>query len=122
MDSDGPAGDTKLPRADKPRPRRFRPSQTQNSNEDNAMKNMTRRSLNTALAIAALTTTVFAAKEKTLDQLLADLASPKDTLVAESLLALEKKHPDAARTNPAVRKLLTDPREKVRRKAARVLG
>ncbi|MBI3881413.1 MAG: hypothetical protein HY301_15285 [Verrucomicrobia bacterium] len=86
---------------------------------------MCKRSLIATLALAILSTTtatVFAAKEKSEDQLIADLASPKDSVVADAMLHLEKAYPTSTKAIAAIKKYLSDPREKVRRKAARVLG
>lgn len=89
------------------------------------MIKMCKRSLIATLAAAMLSTTaatVFAAKEKTEDQLIADLTLPKDSVVADAMLQLEKKYPTSPKAIAAIKKYLADPREKVRRKAARVLG
>src|SRR6266496_6560349 len=74
-----------------------------------------------ALALLALAGPVLAA-EKTEDQLIADLASPSEGKVTDALLKLEKQYPTSTKAFPTMKKLLKDPREKVRRKAARVLG
>lgn len=89
------------------------------------MINLTKRSFFIALAcgVFALTTAdVYAAKEKTEDELIADLASPKDGVVADAMLKLEKQFPTSTKWQPTVKKMLTDSRTKVRRKAGRVLG
>ena len=62
------------------------------------------------------------AVEKTEDQLIQDLESPNAGKVADALLKLEKQYPTGTKALPAMKKLLTDSREKVRRKAGRVLG
>ena len=54
--------------------------------------------------------------------MIAELASPKEGVVTDSLLALEKKFPTSTKAFPTIKGLLDDPRAKVRRKAARVLG
>jgi HEAT repeat protein len=59
---------------------------------------------------------------KTEDELIADLSSPKDGVATEALQKLEKVYPDDPKAIAAVKKALTDPREKVHCKAARVLG
>ncbi len=56
------------------------------------------------------------------DLLIADLASPNPAKVTGALLQLEKQYPTSTKAFPTIKKLLTDNREKVRRKAARVLG
>lgn len=89
------------------------------------MIQLTKRSFFIALAcgvVALATTPAFAAKVKTEDELIADLASPKESLVAEAMLKLEKQFPLSTKWHPEVKKMLTDPRSKVRRKAGRVLG
>jgi HEAT repeat protein len=62
------------------------------------------------------------AKEKTEDALIQDLASRDAGKVTETLLILEKKFPTGTKALPTIKKLLTDSRVSVRRKAARVLG
>src|SRR5215510_3073034 len=62
------------------------------------------------------------AKEKSEDDLIAELSNPNADKVAEAMLQLEKKYPTSTKAFPELKKLLTDPREKVRRKAGRVLG
>lgn len=88
------------------------------------MSNMTKRSfiVGLALGVFALTTSPLLAKAKTEDQLIAELAGPNEDKVANALLQLEKQYPTSTKAHPEIKKLLTDPREKVRRKAGRVLG
>jgi HEAT repeat protein len=89
------------------------------------MTNLTKRSFIVGLAVAALTFTTcatHAAKAKTEDELIAALASPKESVVTETMLKLEKEYPTSTKWQPEVKKMLTDPRAKVRRKAGRVLG
>jgi len=74
-----------------------------------------------ALALLALAGPVLAA-EKTEDLLIAELASPNAAKVTDALLKLEKQYPTSTKAFPIMKRLLKDPREKVRRKAARVLG
>jgi HEAT repeat protein len=87
------------------------------------MKNLMKRSLAGMLALAlvgiALPTQ---AKEKTEDELIADLSSPKEDVVVETLLKLEKQYPTSTKAFPTIKNLLKDPRARVHRKAARVLG
>ncbi len=88
------------------------------------MKNLINRSLTVwmvLLAVLALTTPA-EAKDKSEDELIAELASPNEDRVAEAMLALEKQYPTSTKAFPTMKKLLTDSRAKVRRKAARVLG
>lgn len=77
------------------------------------------------LAVAALTFvswSTYAGKAKTEEQLIADLAAPKEGVVTEALLKLEKEFPASTKWQPEVKKMLADPRETIRRKAGRVLG
>jgi HEAT repeat protein len=75
----------------------------------------------TALTLV-FTTAVAVAKEKTEDELIAELASPKEKVVTAAMLKLEKQHANSARTVTEIKKYLGDERPAVRRKAARVLG
>jgi HEAT repeat protein len=75
----------------------------------------------TALTLA-FTTAAAVAKEKTEDELIADLASPKEKIVTSAMLKLEKQHASSARAVTEIKKYLGDERPAVRRKAARVLG
>jgi HEAT repeat protein len=88
------------------------------------MKNICKRSFIGALLLAFVSTTLplHAKTVKTEDQLIADLSSPKDGDVTAALQKLEKEYPTSTDDLPAIKKLLADPREAVRRKAARVLG
>ena len=62
------------------------------------------------------------AKDKTEDQLIQELSSPDAGKVTDALLQLEKKFPTSTKAFPTIKGLLHDPRPKVQRKAARVLG
>jgi HEAT repeat protein len=62
------------------------------------------------------------AGEKTEEQLIAELSSPDASKVANAMQDLEKRFPTSTNAFATMRKMLTDPREKVRRKAGRVLG
>jgi hypothetical protein len=89
------------------------------------MKNMSKRSfiIAVALGVYALTAvTLPAAAKLTEAQLIAELSGPNEDKVANAMLQLEKNFPTSTAMIPPIKKLLTDPREKVRRKAARVLG
>lgn len=89
------------------------------------MIQLTKRSFFIALAcgvVALATTPAFAAKVKTEDELIAELAAPKESVVTAAMQKLEKEHPLSTKWHPAVKKMLTDERSKVRRKAGRVLG
>ena len=76
------------------------------------------------LGLVALTTALpaMAKPPETEESLIADLNSPKEGTVTHALLALEKQYPNSPQSVPEIKKLLTDPRPAVRRKAARVLG
>lgn len=89
------------------------------------MNNITKRSFILALAVGILAFAAIpaqAGKEKTEDQLIADLSSSKEKDVFSALQQLEKQYPTSTRAFPEMKKLLTDPRVKIRCKAARVLG
>ena len=62
------------------------------------------------------------AAPKSEDQIIVDLASPKDGTVIDALQSVERYYPTTTKALPAMKKLLADPREKVKRKSARVLG
>lgn len=73
--------------------------------------------------LAAFTFPVHAAKKaKTEDELIAELASPKEDVVVDAMLRIEREYPTSAKAIAELKKYLTDQRPKVRRKAARVLG
>jgi len=73
------------------------------------------------LAIFTLSPRLMAAA-KSEDQLIQDLASPVPGKVTDALQKLEKEYPTSTKALPVMKKLLTDSRPAVRRKAARVLG
>jgi HEAT repeat protein len=96
-------------------------------NHPTNMTKLSQRSFIAILVLAAVAVTLApfslqARAPKTEDELIADLASPKDSVVAESLQKLEKDYPNSPKSVPAIKNLLGDPRPKVARKAARVLG
>ena len=84
------------------------------------MKTMCQRLL-VVLIICAAALTSFA-KEKTVDQLIAELSSPKPNVVVSALQNLEKSYPTDVNAQAKIKPLLADPRATVKRKAARVLG
>jgi HEAT repeat protein len=91
------------------------------------MKIMTKRNFIIALMLGvfSLTSTTLSAADKKLlteDELIAELAGPNEDKVANAMVQLEKRFPTGTKALPTIKKLLTDPREKVRRKAVRVLG
>jgi HEAT repeat protein len=75
-----------------------------------------------ALAVLAVSLPVFARAPLSEDEVIADLASPKESVVVSALRDVEKNYPTSAKVLPAVKKLLADPRLTVARKSARVLG
>lgn len=87
------------------------------------MKNVFKRALIGAVLPAFLITAfASAAAQKSEDDLIAELASPNVTKVEAALQNLEKHYPTSTKALPQIKKLLTDDRPRVRRKAARVLG
>jgi HEAT repeat protein len=87
------------------------------------MKKICARSLVGACMLALFTIGApVQAAEKTEDQLIADLDSPRAEVVTAAMLKLEKNHPTSTKAFPKMKALLTDARQPVRRKAARVLG
>ena len=79
-----------------------------------------------AAALLSLTLTpgspLRAADTSTEDQLIAQLSSPDERVVTRALLRLEKQFFTSTNAFPAARKLLTDSRPMVQRKAARYLA
>lgn len=73
------------------------------------------------LALVALAAPLRAAAASE-DKLIADLDSSIPTTVTAALQKLEKEYPTSTKAFPKIKQLLSDKREKVRRKAARVLG
>jgi HEAT repeat protein len=90
------------------------------------MSKLCKRSFIGMLALAflavALTPLSLQAGPKTEEELIANLASPKDGTVVSALQGIEKNYPTTTQALPAMKKLLADPRIKVKRKAARVMG
>lgn len=62
------------------------------------------------------------ASKKTEEELIAQLASPDENKVTSALQDLEKQYPESKTAQAKIASMLKDPREKVQRKAARVLG
>lgn len=86
---------------------------------------MTKRSFVIALALGVFALGSFSSEAKpklTEDQLIAELSGSNPDKVADAMLQLERNFPTSTKFLPKVKELLTDPREKVRRKAGRVLG
>jgi HEAT repeat protein len=62
------------------------------------------------------------ASKKSEEELIAQLASPDEGKVTGALQDLEKQYPESQTARAKIVAMLKDPREKVQRKAARVLG
>ena len=89
------------------------------------MKIITKRRFIVALTVGILSvgSVVIEAKPKmTEDQLIQELSGSNESKVAGAMQQLEKGFPTSTKYHPKLKELLTDPREKVRRKAGRVLG
>lgn len=74
------------------------------------------------IGLVAVTGMSASAAPKTEDQLLAELASPKENVVTHALQDLEKQYPNSPNSLPKIKEMLTDQRPAIREKAARVLG
>ena len=79
------------------------------------------RALALAVLAAAIASPALASK-KTEEELIALLSSPDEGKVTGALQDLEKGYPESKTAQAAIVSKLKDPREKVQRKAARVLG
>ena len=87
------------------------------------MNNLLKQSFFRVLLLALLTMALpVLAKDKSESELIQDLTLPAAGKVTGALQALEKQYPTSTNALPAIKKLLTDERVEVRRKAARVLG
>ena len=87
------------------------------------MKKLCKRSFVGLLLTAVLAAPLsLQAAAKTEEQLIAELDGPNPDKVASAMLAIEKQFPTSTKAFPKMKALLKDPRPKVRRKAARVLG
>ena len=74
------------------------------------------------LAVLTVASPLQAAKDKTEDELIADLGSAMPKIVNSALLQLERQFPTSTKALPIIKRLLKDSRPEVRCKAARVLG
>jgi HEAT repeat protein len=74
------------------------------------------------LFAAALLSLPALAANKTEEELIALLSSPDEAKVTGALQDLEKGYPESKTAQAKIASMLKDPREKVQRKAARVLG
>ena len=79
------------------------------------------RALALSLLFAAISLPALASK-KTEEELVAQLASTDEGKVTSALQGLEKEYPESPTARAKIISMLKDPREKVQRKAARVLG
>lgn len=88
------------------------------------MNYLSKRSLMGMLTLATLAYSqmISTAAPPSEETLIANLASPKEGVVADALQGLEKNYPTSTNGFAAMKQLLTDPRPKVQIKAARVLG
>lgn len=89
------------------------------------MKIISKRSFVVALALGVFALGSFSSEAKpklTEDQLIAELSGSNPDKVAAAMQQLEKEHPTSTKYHPKLKEMLSDPREKVRRKAGRVLG
>jgi HEAT repeat protein len=91
--------------------------------ENMAMKKLWTRVFAPLLALSLIAVALPAfAKDKTEDELIADLSASKASVVTSALQNLEKHFPTSTNAFPKIKGLLTDSRAEVRVKAARVLG
>ena len=74
----------------------------------------------TVIAFFAASTAL--ASKKSEEEWIAQLASADESKVTSALQGLEKEHPESPTARAKIISMLKDPREKVQRKAARVLG
>jgi hypothetical protein len=75
-----------------------------------------------ALFVFLATALTVSAAPKSEDELIAELASPSADKVAVALQQLEKAYPTSTKAHPQIKKLLSDDRPKVRRKAEGAAG
>jgi HEAT repeat protein len=93
------------------------------SHEEKHMLSRLARAFAVPLLFAAISLSFPAlASKKTEEELIAQLASTDEGKVTSALQGLEKEYPDSPTARAKVIAMLKDPREKVQRKAARVLG
>ena len=81
------------------------------------------RAFATLLLLAAIFLSLPAlASKKTEEEWISQLSSPDEGKVTGALQGLEKEYPESPTARAKIISMLKDPREKVQRKAARVLG
>ncbi len=89
------------------------------------MKTRLARTLSLSLLLTAISLSLSLsalASKRTEEELIAQLASSDENKVTSALQGLEKEYPESATARAKIVSMLKDPREKVQRKAARVLG
>ena len=88
------------------------------------MSNMTKRCFITVLTLGvfAFASVSAKAKDKTEDELVTALSSPKEKTVINTMQEMEKLYPTSIKCQDAIKPFLADSRKPVVRKAARVLG
>jgi HEAT repeat protein len=86
------------------------------------MKMLSRTSFLSALLIALLALALPLRAADAEDKLIKDMESKSEETAWQAMQKYEKQFPTSTKAFPVMKKLLTDPRAKVRRKAARVLG
>jgi HEAT repeat protein len=87
------------------------------------MSRITKRSFIGMLVLAALAWSLPAlAATLSEDELIAQLSASDEGKVINALQKIEKEYPTGTKAIPAMKKLLSDDRIKVKRKAARVIG
>jgi len=74
------------------------------------------------LAVFVASVLIARAEPPSEEKLIKDLKEPLHTTVVSALSNLEVYYPNSPNSLPAIKKLLTDKRPRIRRKAARVLG
>jgi HEAT repeat protein len=89
--------------------------------EENHMLTRLSRMLALSVLFAAFSVPALASK-KTEEEWIAQLASADEGKVTSALQGLEKEYPESPTARAKIISMLKDPREKVQRKAARVLG
>src|SRR5258708_23504187 len=91
--------------------------------EENHMPTRPARTFALCLLLAAISFSFSAlASKKTEQEWIAQLSSSDEGKVTSALQGLEKEYPESPTARAKIASMLKDPREKVQRKAARVLG
>ena len=87
-----------------------------------SITNLSRRRVAATILLAFALATPLLAATKTEDQLIAELGASDPDKVTSALQELEEKYPTSTKALATIKKLLTDQRMRVKRKAARVIG